>query len=144
MTSHKKPARKSKSSFRTIAWIVFGSLFFVLSVFVVLVIVAVHVGKDLPEKMEEKLAQSLESEFPEAENVNPPVKEHLTGLMARLANAHGAAPATFSLVIKCTPDVNALALPGGKIVIFSGLLPKLRNESELALLLGHEMAHVFE
>ena len=37
--------------------------------------------------------------------------------------------------------VNALALPGGNIVIFSGLLDAAGSENELAFVLAHEMGH---
>ncbi|MCC2638504.1 MAG: peptidase Ste24p [Moraxellaceae bacterium] len=40
------------------------------------------------------------------------------------------------------PDVNAFATPGGTILITRGLYEKLRNESELAGVLAHEIAHV--
>lgn len=39
-------------------------------------------------------------------------------------------------------DVNALALPGGRIVIFSGLIDAVGNLDELAGVLAHEVAHV--
>lgn len=39
-------------------------------------------------------------------------------------------------------EVNAFALPGGRIVIFSGLLDKMGSAEELAGLLGHEVGHV--
>lgn len=38
-------------------------------------------------------------------------------------------------------DVNAIALPGGTILMFSGLLEKVRSENELAFILGHELGH---
>ena len=38
-------------------------------------------------------------------------------------------------------NVNALCMPGGKILVFSGLLSVIRTEEELAFILGHEMAH---
>jgi beta-barrel assembly-enhancing protease len=38
--------------------------------------------------------------------------------------------------------VNAFALPGGKIVVYDGLMKKLKNENELAALLAHEFTHV--
>jgi predicted Zn-dependent protease len=41
-----------------------------------------------------------------------------------------------------TPDVNAFSLPGGYILISRGLLDRMRNESELAGVLAHEIAHV--
>lgn len=43
-----------------------------------------------------------------------------------------------------TPNVNAFATPGGTILITRGLYEKLRNESELAGVLAHEIAHVLQ
>ena len=38
-------------------------------------------------------------------------------------------------------QVNAFCLPGGKIVVYTGILPVAQNEAALATVLGHEMAH---
>lgn len=38
-------------------------------------------------------------------------------------------------------NVNAFCMPGGKIVVFEGLLPYTQNETCLAIVLGHEIAH---
>ena len=37
--------------------------------------------------------------------------------------------------------VNAFCMPGGKIVVFEGLLPLAASDDELAVVLGHEVAH---
>lgn len=37
--------------------------------------------------------------------------------------------------------VNAFCMPGGKIVVYEGLLPITQNEASLAIVLGHEIAH---
>ncbi|MDJ0636442.1 MAG: M48 family metallopeptidase [Xenococcaceae cyanobacterium MO_188.B29] len=37
--------------------------------------------------------------------------------------------------------VNALALPGDKIVIYQGLIEKVKSENELMMVLGHELGH---
>ena len=39
--------------------------------------------------------------------------------------------------------VNAFAMPGGKVVVYTGLLPVAENEAGLATVVGHEIAHVF-
>ena len=41
-----------------------------------------------------------------------------------------------------SPNVNAFAVPGGTIFITRGLLARMRNEAELAGVLGHEIVHV--
>lgn len=38
-------------------------------------------------------------------------------------------------------NVNAFCMPGGKIVVYEGLLPVTQNEASLAVVLGHEIAH---
>ncbi|MEM9024512.1 MAG: M48 family metallopeptidase, partial [Bacteroidota bacterium] len=39
------------------------------------------------------------------------------------------------------PTVNAWAMPGGKVVVYSGLLPVAEDEAGLAVVMGHEVAH---
>lgn len=38
-------------------------------------------------------------------------------------------------------DVNAWCMPGGKIVVYTGILPVAQNEAALAVVVGHEVAH---
>jgi len=39
------------------------------------------------------------------------------------------------------PSVNAWAMPGGKVVVYTGILPVAQNENGLATVMGHEVAH---
>jgi predicted Zn-dependent protease len=39
-------------------------------------------------------------------------------------------------------DINAWAMPGGKVVVYTGILPVTQNETGLAVVVGHEIAHV--
>jgi predicted Zn-dependent protease len=41
------------------------------------------------------------------------------------------------------PQVNAFAMPGGKVVVYTGILPVTQTEAGLATVLGHEIGHVF-
>ncbi len=38
-------------------------------------------------------------------------------------------------------QANAFCMPGGKIVVYEGMLPLTQNEASLAIVLGHEIAH---
>ncbi len=49
-------------------------------------------------------------------------------------------PFTFTLVD--TAIENAFAVPGGYVYIYTGIIKKMKDESELAGVLGHEIAHV--
>ncbi len=46
------------------------------------------------------------------------------------------------VVINEPDNVNAFVMPGGKVVVYTGLLRLLRKEDEIAAVLGHEVAHV--
>lgn len=39
------------------------------------------------------------------------------------------------------PAVNAWCMPGGKVVVYTGLLPVTQDETSLAIVIGHEIAH---
>jgi len=40
-----------------------------------------------------------------------------------------------------SPEVNAWCLPGGKVVVYTGLMPLVRDDAGLAVVMGHEIAH---
>ena len=39
------------------------------------------------------------------------------------------------------PTVNAWCMPGGKVVVYTGILPVTQNETALTVVMGHEIAH---
>jgi predicted Zn-dependent protease len=61
----------------------------------------------------------------------------------RLAPATGEAAKNFKWEVSVveSSQVNAFCLPGGKIVVYTGILPYTQNEAGLAAVMGHEMAH---
>ena len=44
-------------------------------------------------------------------------------------------------MIKDDKTANAWVMPGGKAAVYTGILPYTRNETGLAVVLGHEVAH---
>jgi len=43
-----------------------------------------------------------------------------------------------------SPEVNAWCMPGGKMAVYTGIMPVLKNEAALAAVMGHEVAHATE
>ena len=51
-------------------------------------------------------------------------------------------PASWEVVTFQSDDVNAFALPGGKIGVYTGLLKVATTQDQLAAVIGHEVSHV--
>ncbi len=66
----------------------------------------------------------------------------LDALTARLAAAGGIAAAGLRVRVLDDRVVNALAAPGGEVIVYRGLLDKAESAEELAGVLAHELAHV--
>ena len=73
------------------------------------------------------------------------VGQNLANAVVSYLNANGLSAETqnyaweFNLVQD--KQVNAWCMPGGKIVVYEGLLPVTQDEASLAIVLGHEIAH---
>ncbi|MEO5969559.1 MAG: M48 family metallopeptidase [Bdellovibrionia bacterium] len=63
-------------------------------------------------------------------------------LSAKIKNYGDKLPATWEVVVFKSNSVNAFALPGGKIGVFTELLKVAKTDSQLAAVLGHEIGHV--
>lgn len=72
-----------------------------------------------------------------------PELELVQRVARRLATAVGEAGAGFQWQVALirSPQANAFCLPGGKIAVYTGILPLTQNEEGLAAVMGHEMAH---
>ncbi|MBI3447156.1 MAG: M48 family metallopeptidase [Magnetospirillum sp.] len=69
-------------------------------------------------------------------------RQALEGLIARLAEGLPADRRSITLHVIDRPDVNALALPGGDVILFAGLIAKADSPDEIAGVLGHELTHI--
>lgn len=81
--------------------------------------------------------------FPEAKSDDGPSgKDQIVQtLLDTIQNQCVKLPYKLTVRISDNPGVNAVALRGGQIVIFSGLLNQLESENELAFVLAHEIGH---
>ena len=73
------------------------------------------------------------------------VGQNLANAVVKYLNANnlGAEVSQYKWVFNLVQDkqVNAFCMPGGKIVVYEGLLPVTQDEASLAIVLGHEIAH---
>lgn len=71
-----------------------------------------------------------------------PELELVRRVAARLARAAGGGEDfDWRVVLIRGEQANAFCLPGGKIAVYTGILPYTRTEAGLAAVMGHEMAH---
>jgi predicted Zn-dependent protease len=102
-----------------------------------------HVG--LSTEQESALGlQSYQQVLAQSEPISSgPELEMVKRVASRLAGVTGQAAQNFDWRVSLIRDdkVNAFCLPGGKIVVYTGILPVTQNEASLATVLGHEMAH---
>lgn len=72
---------------------------------------------------------------------DPLANERVTRVGARIVNAAGLGGQRWEYVVFQNPDVNAFVLPGGHMGVNTGLLDLVRNDDQLAAVIGHEVAH---
>ncbi|SDF66258.1 beta-barrel assembly-enhancing protease [Desulfovibrio legallii] len=73
---------------------------------------------------------------------DPEVSLYVNKVVARLTAPMPPQPYTFKAAVILHNSLNAFAVPGGYVYVFTGLLMNLDREDELAGVLAHELAHV--
>lgn len=83
--------------------------------------------------------------FGAAPLVNDPALQSYVNRLGRWLALHSSKPnLPWSFGVLEDNEINAFALPGGRILVTRGLLMRCRDESELAGVLAHEISHVSE
>ena len=93
---------------------------------------------------EQRYRQSIKQQMYQYNFVmtDPIVASYIYHLGYQLASFSGKPEQPFDFFMVPANVINAAAYPGGLIVVYSGLLLETDNESELAGVLAHEIAHV--
>ncbi|MGI0115370.1 M48 family metallopeptidase [Zooshikella sp. RANM57] len=108
--------------------------------------IAALLAQQVPADWEQSLAKQaiksyqLESPFMPDKQAEPLLKPLVSPLLAAIPNKRY----DFHFSIALNQEINAFALPGGYIVIHSGLILKADSAEELLGVVAHEMAHVTE
>ncbi|WDI32502.1 M48 family metallopeptidase [Hyphococcus flavus] len=73
---------------------------------------------------------------------DPKYTSRVRRVMPRIISAANENPAGWEVEVFASDDLNAFALPGGKIGFYTGILDIMENDSQIATVMGHEVAHV--
>ena len=88
----------------------------------------------------EKVLQEVKRRWPMVQE--PSVNEYVTRIGKRILQSVEAQPFEYQFYVINIPEVNAFAVPGGKVFVNSGLILLVDNEDELAGVMAHEIGHV--
>lgn len=131
--SHDQPVREFVLLFS-------GITIFLLTVIWALSLLVDWAVETISPELEAKLFSSVAESFSDFEEGPRSTQSKIQGLVDGLKEcAQIDYPLRVHLIE--SEDANALALPGGQIVIFSGLLDKIKSENGLTFVLAHELAH---
>ena len=100
----------------------------------------------IPIEWEQKLGESVYQDFLSKETVlkEGPAVSAVQEMTQRLTDKIRDNPYKFQISVVQSPVVNAFALPGGYVVVFTGLMTKAESGEEVAGVLSHELNHVLQ
>ena len=115
-----------------------GLLGVVVALFLAATLAVDHLVPMLPADVEARLFAHFGSAVDPGED---PRSQAVHALLERLAAHWPERPFAFRVEVLDEAEPNALAFPGGLVLVTSGLLEACDSENELAFVLGHELGH---
>ena len=96
------------------------------------------------EAEEIKMGKEYHPELVKAygEYKDPALHAYVQDIVTRLSDVSHRPNLDYRVTILDTPEINAFAIPGGRVYICRGLLIYINSEAELAGVMGHEIGHV--
>jgi len=97
----------------------------------------------LPESAELQMGLQAYAEVLRRSTIarDPVANEQLERVGRRIAVATGRADYQWKFTLLESREANAFCLPGGKVAVYTGILPITQDDTGLAVVLGHEIAH---
>lgn len=92
----------------------------------------ISMGKEVAAKLEAKYGVVQDEEL----------QAHVNSIGQRLVAVSGRKDLEYTFKVLNHDEVNAMAVPGGFIYVFKGLLDFMPSDDELAGVLGHEVGHI--
>lgn len=93
----------------------------------------------IPETYDQELGEIAYQNTIDEEDIDPEKTKILNNFAKELKFVH---PKPLRFTVVKSDEVNAFALPNGDIVIFTGIIDKMKSYEELVALIGHEATHI--
>ncbi len=122
-----------------LAWMLGGLASIGVLLFVVLGLATDLAVERIPPRLETWLGSQALEQFSGQDS--PALEQRLQKILAKLPADSILRNYQFHIFLDKRADVNAVALPGGTIVVFAGLLRQVESENELTMILAHELGH---
>ncbi|MBL4622268.1 MAG: M48 family metallopeptidase [Immundisolibacteraceae bacterium] len=94
----------------------------------------------LPDEVETLIARQFSLSDPLSNVVQDEFSAYLQTMLRELQQCAGVGY-PLQLTLADVDQINAFAIPGGQIVVFTGLIDQLESENGLAFVLAHEISH---
>ncbi|GJL54917.1 MAG: hypothetical protein NPIRA02_20490 [Nitrospirales bacterium] len=131
--SHQHPVRE-------FALLMLGVIGFILLSFWILGFFVDLAVDSISPKDEAELFAEIDIDWDFGEKSSIQKQTRVQQILDALRLCHDIPFATPVTVVE-SKDINAMALPGGRIVVFSGLLDSIKSSNGLAFVLAHELGH---
>jgi len=97
----------------------------------------------LPEGSELQMGRQAYAEVLRQSTINrdPAANGQVEAVGRRIAAATGRTDYQWQFTLIESQEANAFCLPGGRVAVYTGILPITRDEAGLAVVLGHEISH---
>lgn len=104
------------------------------------------IAANIPPELEDKLGDSVIGQYRTSHSFidSAAMDEHMQLLVAPLVESIASERYDFTFYIVEDPTLNAFALPGGHVVLHTGLILEAERPEEIVGVIAHEIAHVTE
>ncbi len=116
-----------------------GALAGLVFIYVVLGFCLDIIAPRLPHEIEQNLGKLFHKFYEKEQQTDDAGR--LRQLLSDLEKGLTGKKTDYTIHLVENTQVNALALPGGHIVVFTGLLDRIKADNELAFVLSHELGH---
>lgn len=146
--SHAAHFHHPGTRFRRVYWTLFAALGVIPMVYGIFTWgipwLARPITAAIPVSWEIQLGKFVQQEFTDGKPVctNPKLIHAIESIMTTLTDPIDTLPYRFQVTVVDSPVVNAMAAPGGYLIVFRGLLQDTASPEEFAGVLAHEIQHI--